>query len=139
MSARVEWTGLAEFKTALHQLPAELNAEAQQIVIDTAQQAGRDVEAAYPTHSGKLKSGVRTTVETSRAGTSGIVKSTAPHSHIFERGTRSRRTSSGANRGVMPVAPPDQQMIPIIVRARRAMVAKLIDLVQRAGFVVTQS
>ena len=134
-------TGLEELRTALRNLPADLAAEAGPIVLAHAHDADRQTEAAYPTGpTGHLKSGVRTTVESSsRFGASATVKSTARHASLFEKGTGPRRTRSGANRGRMPVAPPNEQMIPIVIRARRRMVMALIQMVQRAGLVVTDS
>jgi len=152
----VKWTGLQEFKNALKNLPAELTEEAGAIVVSHAYEAERLVEGVYPirttntnpgpnrksrwTPPGNLRKGVRTTVEnSSRFGASATVRSGAQHSHLFEKGTGTRRTSSGANRGRMPAAPPNQQMIPIVIRVRRRMVTQLIQMVQKAGLVVTES
>jgi len=136
----VTWTGLQEFKNALHNLPAELTGEASNIVIEAAKSAERDTRAAYPRVTGNLQRGVSTTVEAiGRGGVSARVKSNARHAHLFEKGTGVRRTHAGANRGKMPKAPESQQMIPIAIRARRQMYVKLIDMVQRHGLVVSQS
>ena len=136
----VTWTGLQEFKNALHNLPEELTGEAANIVIEAAKSAERDTKSAYPRVSGNLQRGVTTTVEAiGRGGVSARVKSNARHAHLFEKGTGVRRTHAGANRGKMPEAPESQQMIPIAIRARRQMYVKLIDMVQRHGLVVTQS
>jgi hypothetical protein len=141
MASGVRWTGLQEFKQELLRLPDELKDDAAQIVVDTAQRAGRDVQAAYPQGAtGNLKKGVRTTIESqSGLGARALVRSTAPHAHLFERGTRLRSTHSGANRGRMPEANESQQMIPIAIRARRQMVADLIQMVERHGLKVTAS
>jgi len=138
----VTWTGLSEFRNALHNLPAELTGEASNIVIESAKSAERDTKAAYSSArvTGNLQRGVTTTVEAiGRGGVSARVKSNARHAHLFEKGTGVRRTHAGANRGKMPEAPESQQMIPIAIRARRQMYVKLIDMVQRHGLVVTQS
>lgn len=141
MSTSLQWNGLQEFATALRNLPADLADEAGGIVVAHATEADRQIVAAYPTGpTGHLKGGVRTTVESSsRFGASATVKSTSPHASIFEKGTGPRRNSRGANRGRMPVAPHNEQMIPIVIQARRRMVVALIDMLQRAGLVVTQS
>jgi hypothetical protein len=152
VSVTVKWDGLAEFKAALRNLPEELTHDAGAIVYAHAEEAGRLVGGAYPVRKtnlrpgpnrktpfyppGNLKRGVRTTTQTSRFGAAGVVRSSAPHSHLFERGTRTRQTNAGANRGSMPAAPESQQMIPIVIRVRRRMVMQLIALVQKAGFKV---
>ncbi len=141
MSAKLELEGFAEFREALRHLPEQLKAEAATIVIAAAEEAKRDVVAAYPQGpTGNLKRGVSTAVEAnSRAGVVARVKSNARHAYIFEHGTVPRRTRSGANRGQMPPAPPNEAAIPIFIRARRKMQAALIEMVQKAGLVVTQS
>ena len=137
----VRWTGLQEFKQELLRLPEELTDDAAQIVVDAAQKVGRDVQAAYPQGAtGNLKKGVRTTIESqSGFGARAIVRSTAPHAHLFERGTRLRQTHRGANRGRMPEADESKQMIPIAIRGRRQMVADLIQMVERHGLKVMSS
>jgi hypothetical protein len=140
MSAKVTIEGLAEFKEALHHLPDTLKAEAGHIVIAAAEEAKRTVQAAYPQGpTGNLKRGVTMSVESASSfGVAARVKSGAKHAFIFENGTVARQTRAGANRGRMPKAPDSERMIPIVIRIRRKMTAQLIDLVQKAGFVVTQ-
>jgi len=137
----VKWSGLEEFKRELLNLPAHLADEAGAIVMESAQQAAKDVQSAYPKGpTGNLKRGVTARLENrGRAGASALVKSGARHSHIFEKGTGPRKNSRGANRGRMPEAQPSQQMIPIVIRARRQMVAKLIQMMQANGLTVTSS
>lgn len=141
MAARVTIDGRDEFRAALRNLPDALKGEAASIVVEAASQAERDITAAYPMGpTGNLKRGVTMNVESSsKFGASARVKSNAKHVHIFEKGTVVRHTNSGANRGRMPPAPSSQQMIPIVIRARRRMVQQLIDMVQKHGLVVTQS
>lgn len=136
----LSWSGLEQFKADLRNLPEHLADEAGTVVVAHAQEAERLVETAYPTGpTGNLRAGVKLTTQQNRFGAAGVVRSTAPHSHLFERGTRKRQTGRGANRGTMPQAPQSQQMIPIIVQVRRRMVAALITVVQKAGFTVTTS
>jgi len=141
VSVTLQLHGLEELKTALRNLPADLAEEAGRIVVAHATEAEHQIHAAYPTGpTGHLKRGVRLTVEpSSRVGVSATVKSSAPHAFIFERGTARRSTRKGANRGQMPTAPANERMIPIVIRARRRMVAALIQMVQKAGLVVTSS
>lgn len=141
MSVKLQIDGLTEFREALRQLPQELTAEAGAIVLAIAEEAGQQIQAAYPQGpTGNLKRRVTVTKEPSSAfGVRATVRSRAPHASIFEKGTGQRQTRTGANRGRMPVAPPNEQMIPIAIRARRRMVLALIQMLQRAGLVVTQS
>ena len=140
MSMRLQLIGMAELRQALRQLPEELTAEAQAIVESHAEDAARQVEAAYPEGpTGNLRRGVSLKSEGSRLGVLATLRSRAHHAHLYEGGTRLRRTSTGANRGVMPKAPEGERMIPIVVRARRRMVAALIQLVEKAGFQVVSS
>lgn len=141
MSVTLTWSGLQEFKTALHQLPDELKDEGAVIVERAANDAAREIEAGYPIGpTGNLKRGVTVTRDPSqsRLGVRVTVRSRAKHAHLFERGTKGlRRTHSGANRGRMPEAAQSAKMIPKAQRVRRRMVTDLIALVRRAGFQVT--
>lgn len=138
-TTRLELKGLTEFQRALRQLPDDLVDEAGAIVIAQAEEAQRQIRTAYPQGpTGNLRRGVTIERNRSKLATHAIVRSRAKHAHLFERGTGPRRTASGANRGRMPTAPESQQMIPIVVRRRRAMVAALKDLVRRAGFQISE-
>ena len=136
----VTWTGMQEFKNALHNLPAELTGEATNIVIEAAKSAERDTKAAYPQGpTGNLRRGVTTTVEAiGRGGVSARVKSNAFHANLFENGYRGKKPG-GTGPKEQRVVPDSQKMIPIAIRARRQMHVKLIDMVQRHGLVVSQS
>lgn len=132
--------GMQEFREALRKLPVELATKAGQVVQATARQVSDEVQANYPRgKTGNLKRGVRVTLEGSAVSSRGIVRSTAPHAHLFEDGTGRRSTRSGANRGVMPKGPTDQLMGVRAGRARNRMVEQLVAIVQEAGFVVSQS
>lgn len=126
--------GLAELTQALRELPAVLNQEAAGIVFGAADQAKDEIVAAYPEHTGNLKSHVTVSHSGGAFGTSAIVKNTAKHAWIFENGTQARHTAIGANRGSMP---PGHVFIPIAIRKRREMVHNLAELVRREGFEVT--
>jgi hypothetical protein len=125
-------------RAALRALPEELTDEAGAIVEANANEAARRTEQGYPQGpSGRLRRGVK--LEREHAGRFGVqmrLRSKAPHSHIFERGTQARRTANGANRGKMPAADQSQRMIPIVVRRRKVMTEALKNLVRRAGFQV---
>jgi len=140
VSVRVQWDGLNEFRNALKNLPEELRSEATVIVGEHAREAQRQVIAAYPQGpTGNLKRGVTAPRnESTQFMAKFRVRSQAPHAHIFEYGTKERRTRSGANRGVMPKAPSDQAAVPFFIRQRRRMLEALIVLVRQAGFQVSE-
>lgn len=126
-----------ELRAALRALPEDMAREASEIVQTQAEFARQDIQRVYPSVTGTLANRVDTSkATTSRFGAGTVVRSRAPHSAMYEFGTKPRRTASGANRGRMPAADASKAMIPIVIRRRRQMVAKLIELVRRAGFTV---
>jgi len=134
---RLKFDGLAEFRAALRQLPAELAGEASHDVESAANSAAVAIRVGYGAHrrTGTLQESV--VVEHLSAGPFGagsMVKVTAPHAHLFENGTQARHTSIGANRGSMP---PGHVFIPAVVRARRAMYERLKALLVRNGLMVS--
>jgi hypothetical protein len=138
VAVKLEMQGLAELRKALQELPEHLNDEASAIVQAHAEDAQRRIQQGYPQGpTGNLRRGVVKDHYKSRFTTNAIVRSRAKHSSIYERGTQSRRTSRGANRGVMPEAPEPNRMIPIVVRKRKQRVEALKDLVRRNGFQVS--
>lgn len=138
---RLQLIGLPELRAQLRNLQGSLAKEAGVIVQAHAADAQRQIIDAYPQVTGSLKRGVSLRTEQSRFGVSAEVKSRAHHSHLFERITEGplRKTRTGASRGRMPAAPDSERMIPIVIQARRRMVAALIQLVERTGFQVTSS
>jgi hypothetical protein len=136
-NTRLQMQGLTELITALRHLPEELTTDAADIVAGAAEHAQREVQTAYPEGpTGNLKRGVVREQNKSKFTTAAIVRSRAKHAWLFEKGSVQRQTATGANRGRMPEAPADKQMIPIVIRNRRRMVDQLKDLVRTAGFIV---
>lgn len=140
MSASIQWDGLAELLTDLRNLPAEMTVEGGHIGEAAANAAAVTVRSNYGAHrhTGHLQDSV--VVEQRAAGQHGfaiVVKATAKHAHLFESGTQARHTASGANRGVMPPAPPVHAFIPAMIRHRRTMYERLKDLLRRTGASVT--
>ena len=132
---RLQLQGLEELRAALRKLPSELKAEARHIVDGAANGAAADIKAAYPVRTGNLRDGVsveHTDPSTFAAGA--IVKNKSKHAWIFENGTQARHNALGANRGAMP---PGRVFIPTVIKKRRQMQDKLIDLVKRQGLQVT--
>lgn len=70
--------------------------------------------------TGNLKKDVRAKDESAGDAIAFRVRSLAAHSHLFEKGTRLRRTSRGWNRGVMPAHP---LFIPEAIQRRAAFKA----------------
>ena len=133
MSAGVRWLGMTELQRALKAAPVEIRTEALQIVRQATQATAADITTRYAVgRTGNLRGGVRTEYPTSDVLV-GIVRSTAPHAHLWEFGTKRRQNSRGANRGRMPARP----TTPGVARHRRAqMFTSLIALVRRLGFEV---
>lgn len=139
--SRFEWDGLAELREALRHLPEALAGEAADIVESAANSAVADVRAAYPTGpTGTLLKRLEMTFTRSRFGTVAIVRNKAPHSHLYERGTKDRRytTKRGNDHrtGVMPAA---HVFIPVMQRRRREMYARLRELLVRHGLIVSET
>ena len=137
---RVVWSGLEELKAALRQMPAALAQEGSAIVYAHARSAQQDIVAGYPSVTGRLRGGVRVTLEANaRFGAGAVLKSAAPHAHLYEFGTKRRQTKRGWNRGVMPKAPLDKQAIPKIIRWRVRMYSQLAAMLERHGLKVSGS
>lgn len=135
----VEWSGLTEFYDALQQLPEAMASEAADVVVEATNRAETQLREAYPEgETGKLRRGVKKTIERSRFGVVGTVRSTARHAHLWEYGTQHRQTRHGWNRGRSP-SHAHEGLGAIASRVRRRMHAQLIEIVRRAGFDVSVS
>jgi hypothetical protein len=141
MNAQLKITGLDELRAALKKLPADLQREAAVIVQAQAEQMAVDVQGAYPSRTGNLKSHVQTALSSDAAGgVSARVLSTAltrdgRHlANIYEKGTPPRQWKQGKGTGRMPAT---KVFVPIAQLRRRVMVAALVDVVERAGLTVT--
>jgi len=150
---QLRFDGMSELRAQLRNLPETLAGEASHIVEGAANGAAAEIPRNYPIRDtnlhpgprrkspwfppGNLARGVRVThFERGKVAAGAIVKSAAKHAHLFEFGTRQRRTNKGANRGVMPKAPASEAMIPVVIRARKRMYSQLADLLRRVGFQV---
>lgn len=136
MSGRVQVTGLDELMKAMHDAPVEIRTEAMSIVRDETESAATEIKQEYVRKTGTLAARVATSYPSSTTLV-GIVRSAAPHSHIYEFGTKQRRTKSGANRGVMPA----NEVTPVVAtRHRRRMYDRLIAMLRGIGlFEVTET
>lgn len=136
MSVQLKWSGLTEFLKEFGSIPQVLHEEGMAIIREETEGAAVEIAQAYgrARHTGRLASSVRTIYPASSL-LIGIVKSVAPHSHLFEFGSKQRRTQSGANRGAMPKADPPIT-VPIARRRRSRMARRLVDLLRKHGFQV---
>jgi hypothetical protein len=131
--------GLDEFLRELRDLPADLTAEAETIVMDSAETVAAQARSAYPAPTAAsrgvtLRDGVKVeTVDAGPLGTASRVRNTAPHARMYEYGTAVRSTSQGWNRGASPA---HHVLVPIAVRERRTMYRTLADLLERRGATV---
>ena len=132
---------LAGFEALIQELrnaPDDIRSDAMDIVRDTTEAAAAEIREAYPRGpTGNLKKRVQTFYPGSTV-LAGIVKSTAPHSHLYEFGTRDRKTKAGANRGRMPK--PNPEITPrIAVKHRTQMFKRLVDMLRGKGFEVSSA
>lgn len=142
MGVQVFWdAGMEELRQALRDLPEDLSRQAAGIVNGSADEMSQGLIANYPQgRTGNLRGGVSvthgdgTTATTAKA----VVRSRALIANIFEKGTKTRQTQQGWNRGQMPAPPESSRMIPRAIRARRRMTDQLIALVRAAGFEVSE-
>jgi hypothetical protein len=128
--------GLDDLRKALLALPPQLVNEAGAITHAQAEEAARQITAAYQSHArtGNLAGHVRVDIGSDRVSASARVRSTAKHAYIFEKGTGSRKWANGKSTGKMPAG---NVFIPIAIARRRIMTAALVDLVERSGLTVT--
>jgi hypothetical protein len=146
MSVSVTWTGLNEFSAMLAQLPDALVTDAGEIVQRAASDTKAELLEGYPVGPGRkkygqwyaggnLRAGVSSNVARAGLRTSARVFSTAPHAHLWERGTVARYTTgrgkvrAGLYRGIMP-AHRSQSLNAIGDRRRAIMNEQLIDMVR---------
>jgi hypothetical protein len=135
---RFVFEGLAELKEALRNLPADLTNESSHIIEGAANGAVATIKGNYARgKTGNLIKGVKVEFGRSQFGASATVTSAAKHAYLYEHGTQVRHTAAGANRGVMPPAPPGRAFIPVMIRARRRMYEQLADLLKRNGLLVS--
>jgi hypothetical protein len=137
MAVKVTLDGFAEFSQALGALPVTLADQARADVDAAAAATKTETIAGYPDRTGRMRAGVITVEDTSRAAVYAVeVRSTAPTAHLWEYGTQNRQTQKGWNRGAEP-AHRDQSVISIAYTHGPAMQTQLAALVTGAGFLVT--
>ena len=135
MADVLTWDGLAAFKESLRTLPRDLAADAGVLVAQAAILTEGEIRQRYGAgKTGKLARGLSVRISRDTFGASGVVRNTAKHAAIYEFGSQARHTATGANRGAMP---PAKFFVPIAMKHRRALYARLVALVERAGGTVS--
>jgi hypothetical protein len=134
MSVRFAFKGLDELQAALRALPAELTGEASKIIEAAGNRAVLDLKRGYPVVTGNLRDGVEVTFTQGGVSARALVRSRAPHAHLFEYGTEARHNALGANRGRMP---PTHLFGRTMSNVRREMYEGLRALLERHGLKVT--
>lgn len=134
MSGGVRLEGMRELRDFLTNAPKEIRDHGMPIVRDETEQAAKDYIAGLPRKSGRLQRLVKVLYPAESSVLLGIVSSGAPHSHIVDKGTGPRLTSSGANRGRMPALPTANQMGHIAPIRRARMLRRLVDMLRSMGF-----
>lgn len=111
--------GMTALIDDLRRMPTTIERDASIHVHAAADVMASEVRNEYAVRTGKLQSGVKVTrVNAFRA----IVRSTARHAHIYERGSVERQHASGKGVGAMP---PANVFIPAAIKARAHMVEQL--------------
>lgn len=140
----VTWQGLLDLEIDLRHLPADLAAEAADLVQQTAERTQRALVQAYPRgKTGGLRQGVSLVVKRSPFGIYTQLRSRAPHAHFYEFGTEPRRYVTRRGRvhrtGAMrtPAARGLEGLVAVTLRERAPLRAALAALLTRAGFRVS--
>ena len=119
MAATLEMQGLDELKKLVASFADVCTDDGQQLADQAAMRAVEEIKAAYPQGpTGNLKKGVRIVrVKGDGHRVLSIVKSTAPHAHLYEYGTRRQ-----------PARPVIGE---VAARVRRDFYADLLRMVER--------
>jgi hypothetical protein len=135
VSMTIEFDGLKELIEQLTRAPEAIRQEGMEIVRDEATSAATEAALRYPTRADTIARRIRVEFPSSQI-LYALVKSAAPHSHLYEFGTKEKRkTSKGWNRGIMPGLNP-QIIVPVMERHRLQMYERLKDMLRRMGYVL---
>jgi hypothetical protein len=104
-SVTFRFSGGETFMADLGHWRDRLRAEVHAAAIDDAERIASVTIAALPWKTGNLRQHVKTKDESAGDSVLVRVRSLARHSHLYERGTKPRRTARGWDRGVMPATP----------------------------------
>lgn len=120
--AGVKWNGLDTFKDELRVLTTGLVDEANDILVESAEAAKADITAAYPVRKGGLRRGLMLQPSRGTVLTGVELRQTAPHGHLYERGTKVRENKAGQNRGFVEPTP---TFVPIAAAYRRTAITQI--------------
>jgi hypothetical protein len=137
MSASVRWEGLDELRAALRQLPADLTAEASNIVAGTANGAIVDMRQEYP--PGELTDKLyQSTLARGPYGVGILIKNASGWAWAWDHGTKLRHWKGGKSTGAEwgATAPP-HTFGRIMAQSRRRMYEQLKALLVRHGLSVS--
>lgn len=140
MSNRFTFDGLSELRDALRSLPADLTAEAGNIIESAMNGAEATVRATYAEHTrtGDLMNHLSSSLTVSGFSVVGVVKNTSRLAWIFENGTQARHyITVNGKRKELGRMPPAHIFIPTMVAKRRQMYERLKDLLVRHGLAVS--
>lgn len=127
------WTGLAELREALRQLPAALTGEASRIVEGTANAAIVDMRAEYP--PGELRDKLfQSTQAEGPFGVSIRLRNASGWAWHWDHGTQMRHWINGKSTGQMQ---PHHTFGRTMTQSRRRMYAQLQQLLERTGLRVS--
>jgi hypothetical protein len=142
MSAKLTFTGEAEFFYALNRLPLELHEDARDIINSHAYAAAAKLTATYlaVAKTGNLARGVGIEFdEPSEFYHKATVLSVAKHAFIYEDGTDDRSyTTKRGNIHRTGASPPHPHFVDIMVRQREAMYDAIADMMRTHGLTVTR-
>jgi len=136
VSAKVEWTGMDEMIKMLTDAPQDIRTKGMAIVKEETEAAAMEIALAYGQKTGRLRRSVRTEYPSTTI-LYGQVLVRAPHAHLYEFGTRQRRTDRGWNRGSMPTE--TNEVTPEVAKRRRARMMRRLaeEVVAPMGFDVS--
>lgn len=130
----VQISGFNELVQALQDAPSDIREQGMVIIREETEGAAVEIAAKYHRKTGTLAKRVKTLFPSTTLLV-GIVQSTAPHSHLYEFGTRDRKNAAGANRGRMPA---DKVTPEIAQKRRERMTRRLKEMLVRLGFTLSQ-
>lgn len=126
----VTWSGLDSFMAELQVLTADLVDEANAILVESAQDARRDIAAAYPHKTGTLRRGLVLKPAKGTLLSGAELVQTAPHGYIYEYGTAVRENKAKQNRGFTK---PHHTFFPIAVSYRRTAISDVMFRLYQHG------
>lgn len=138
--AKFSWQGLTELKLDLRLLPEQFRVETGHLVLARGNGAAVRIRTNYGAHvvTGTLQDRARVDTEMSREKVSAKVISAAPHAHLFEFGTKARKTAKGWPRGAARAAPQAHRFIPVMQQERQGLLDDLAAMLTRHGLRVTK-